>query len=175
MSHDLDVRLIKPVRISALLDLAPKVLGDILALKQPPELGWRYPPNVGLRATTETYLQNGVGLYFFLSSLPEYSSVDFGVSDRTLDPGGPSFAWFGGVHDGPVQSVLALAMAIALAQLTGSDVEDVSRHWSNSEINNPLELLDRYRLDCSEDTLLAGLEKVAARVRGERRLGREQA
>jgi hypothetical protein len=54
----------------------------------------------------------------------------------------------------------ALAMAVAAAQLAGSKIEDGSSHWLAEEINEPDEVLTKFRLRGAAGDLNSALSHI---------------
>jgi hypothetical protein len=81
-----------------------------------------------MRAALTDVLSEGISFYVTLASIADGSLVQFGVIDPKWRADYPAIADFS-VHNFPPANVLALAMAIAAAQLAGSKIEDSSSHW----------------------------------------------
>jgi hypothetical protein len=145
MSYDLSVSLLRAVRTNELFSSTRAVLADLTGLREGLEIRWEYPPNPKVRAALTDTLSEGVSFYVTLAGIVDGSLVQFGVIDPKWRPDDSLHACFS-VHSFPPANVLALAMAVAAAQLAGSKIEDGSSHWLAEEINEPDEVLTKFRL-----------------------------
>jgi hypothetical protein len=159
MSYDLSVALLRPVKVGELFSSARDVLSDLTGLKESIEIKWEYPPNPKVRAALTDTLSEGVSFYVTLASIVDGSLVQFGVIDLKWRPDDPLHAYFS-VHSFPPANVLALAMAKAAAQLAGSKIEDGSSHWLAEEINEPDEVLTKFRLRGAAGDLNSALSQI---------------
>jgi hypothetical protein len=160
MSYSLHVSVLRPVLVKDVFLSTRTVLAHLSKLEKRPEIEWKYPPNPKIRATEENALSAGVSFYVGLKGISEESLVQFGVSDvRRYGLNEPAFASFT-VHNFPEQNILALAMAIAVAQLTGSTIEDGSSHWIEEEEAEPKELLRRFRLSKAPSDLSEAIAQI---------------
>jgi hypothetical protein len=159
MSYDLSVALLRPVKVGELFSSARDVLSDLTGLKESIEIKWEYPPNPKLRAALTDALSEGVSFYITLAGIADGSLVDFGVINPKWRVGDPKLAYFS-VHSFPPANVLALAMAIAAAQLAGSKIEDGSSHWLPEETNDPGDVLRKFRLERPPVDLTTALSEI---------------
>jgi hypothetical protein len=159
MSYDLSVPLLRSVRVDELFSMTRTVLADLTGLKEGLEIGWEYPPNPKVRAALIDTLSEGVSFYMTLAGVADGSLVQFGVIDPKWRANDPIIASFS-VHSFPPANVLALAMATAAAQLAGSKIEDSSSHWSAEEINEPEDVLTKFRLARSPGDLNSALSQI---------------
>jgi hypothetical protein len=165
MSFDLQVSILREVRTAQEFEATGTVLADMLHLSTAPQLAWEYPQCPKIKASPQDMLSDGTSFYLTLSEVGRESTVDFGVSDlRRHGMDEPLFASFS-VHDEPAQNVLALAMAIALAQLVHGKVEDGSSHWFTPEVSDPSELLARFRVEETPRSLGEAIAWVDAKLR----------
>lgn len=171
MSYDLSVSLLRPVHINELFSSTQAALGDLTGLREGLEIRWEYPPNPKVRAALTDALSEGVSFYVTLASVADGSLVQFGVIDPEWRPDDPLHAYFS-VHSFPPANVLALAMAIATAQLAGSKIEDGSSHWLAEEINEPHEVLTKFRLPRSPGDLNSALSQIDELLNWKKRLVR---
>jgi hypothetical protein len=113
----------------------------------------------------QDHLADGVSFYVMLSEIGRDSLVQFGVADVKKYGGNESpFASFA-VHDVPAQNVLALGMAIALAQIVGGDIEDEAGHWFTGEPNTPAEALAKFRIDSAPADLHGAINSIDAKLK----------
>ena len=165
MSFDLHVRILREVRVNEEFEAAGNVLADMLGLSVAPQLSWEYPKYPEVKAGGQDMLSDGTSFYVFLSELGRESLVDFGVSEvKKYGMDEPPFASFS-VRDEAAQNVLALAMAIALAQLVYGKVEDGSSHWFTPEVSEPAELLAKFRIEDAPGSLRDAVAQVDAKLR----------
>lgn len=165
MSFDLHVSILRDVRVDEEFEAARMVLADMLRLSAAPQLNWEYPKCPRVKAGAQDMLSDGTSFYVVLPDLGEESLVGFGVSEvKRYGMDEPPFASFS-VRDEPAQNVLALAMAVALAQLVHGKVEDGSSHWFTPEVSDPGELLARFRVEEIPKSLRHGIARVDAKLR----------
>lgn len=145
MSYDLSVALLRPVHVNELFLSTRATLASLTGLREGIESRWEYPPNPKVRAALTDDLSDGVSFYVTLASVADGSLVQFSVRNSKWRGESSAFADFT-VHNFPPANVLALAMAIASAQLAGSKIEDSSGHWVANEISDPGDVLTRFRL-----------------------------
>jgi hypothetical protein len=165
MSFDLHVSILREVRVGEEFEAARTVLADMLRLSAAPQLSWEYPKCPKVKAGVQDVLSDGTSFYVVLPELGQESLVDFGVSEvKKYGMDEPPFASFS-VRDEPGQNVLALAMAIALAQLVHGKVEDGSSHWFTPEVSDPTELLTKFRVEEMPKSLREAVARVDATLR----------
>lgn len=153
MSFDLHVSILRNIRVEEEFESTRSVLTDLMQLGVAPQLAWEYPLRPKVRSGLQDDLTDGTSFYVTLSDVGAESLVQFGVADtKKYGVDEPLFASFS-AHDGAAPSVLALAMAIALARLVGARVEDGSGHWFTTATSDPAELIERFRIEVAPKDL----------------------
>ena len=140
MPPDLFVGLKREFGLSVVLKDAAVVLRDLLDLRSTPRLKCTVPPGVKQKVTdfAGEFLGLGFpGVYVQLEDDPEVLA-DIGVI-TTMTPDTPPFACFSGGRSVEGKALVA-ALAIAVAKLVGSTIEDSSSHWMPKEEFTPEEL-----------------------------------
>ena len=140
MPPSLSVDLKREFRLSIVLEDAAALLRDLWNLKSKPSFKLIMPP--GFKGEVPDIAGQILGLGFrgVYVQLEDDSEVLVGIGViNTMTHGRPPLAYFAGGRSTKVKALVA-ALAIAVARLVGSSIEDGSGHWMPREEFAPEEL-----------------------------------
>ena len=137
---DLSVGLKREFSLSTVLKDAAIVLQALLDLKSTPRLKCTVPPGVKQKITDITGEFLGLGFPGVYVQLEDDPDVLAGIGViTTMTPNTSPLAYFSGGRSVEGKALVA-ALAIAVARLVGSPIEDSSGHWMPNEEFTPEEL-----------------------------------
>jgi hypothetical protein len=129
--ENLYVRINRPLPLADLLGLAATKLKEMLRLEREPEIGTEMP-----RGATFSVVPSMIpdrprwGLNLYLEDVDE-SLVEAHVSTLSAEAGeSPTVLYFGELRT-PASKALTAALAIAAADLLGTEILDLEHVWSN--------------------------------------------
>ena len=131
MPENLYVRMSRPLLLADLLGLAARKVKEMLRLEREPAIGAEIPRGATF-STVPSMIPDRPrwGLNLYLENVDE-SLVEAHVSTLSAETGeSPTVLYFGELRT-PASKTLTAALAIAAADLLGTEILDLEHVWSN--------------------------------------------